>query len=197
MNIEVLLALTLFAVVSTVTPGPNNLMLMSSGANFGFKRSLPHMAGIILGFSFMVVLVGLGLMTVFEQFPISHVILKTLSVIYLVYLAYKIAFSGHPAQNSNEGAKPLTFFQACAFQWVNPKAWSMALTAITVYSPDRSLFSIVSIAFIFALANVPSGSLWTVLGQKISVILHDPRRLKVFNFTMAGCLLASIYPVLG
>jgi threonine/homoserine/homoserine lactone efflux protein len=195
MNLDVLLALTLFAVVSTVTPGPNNLMLMSSGANFGFRRSMPHMTGVILGFAFMIVLVGMGLMTVFETWPISHIILKTLSVIYLIYLAYKIAFSSSPTKNCDEGAKPLTFLQACAFQWVNPKAWSMALTAISVYSPDRTLFSIILIASIFAVANVPAGSLWTVLGQKISIILDVPRRLKIFNFTMAGCLLASIYPV--
>jgi threonine/homoserine/homoserine lactone efflux protein len=195
MNLDVLLALTLFAVVSTVTPGPNNLMLMSSGANFGFRRSMPHMTGVILGFAFMIVLVGMGLMTMFETWPISHIILKTLSVIYLIYLAYKIAFSSSPTKNCDEGAKPLTFLQACAFQWVNPKAWSMALTAISVYSPDRTLFSIILIASIFAVANVPAGSLWTVLGQKISIILDVPRRLKIFNFTMAGCLLASIYPV--
>jgi threonine/homoserine/homoserine lactone efflux protein len=195
MNLDVLLALTLFAVVSTVTPGPNNLMLMSSGANFGFRRSIPHMAGVILGFAFMIVLVGMGLMTVFEAWPISHLILKTLSVIYLIYLAYKIAFSSSPTKNCDEGAKPLTFLQACAFQWVNPKAWSMALTAISVYSPDRTLLSIMLIASIFAIVNVPSGSLWTVLGQKISVILHVPRRLKIFNLTMAGCLLASVYPI--
>lgn len=196
MNVEVLLALMLFATVSTVTPGPNNLMLMASGANFGFKRTIPHMVGIGLGFGLMIFLVGMGLMNIFEIFPMSHVILKTLSVMYLVYLAYKIARAGQPTHQSIEGAKPLTFLQACAFQWVNPKAWSMALTAISVYSPDRTLLSIFIISTVFALVNIPSVSVWTVLGQKISVILHDQRRLKIFNFTMAGCLLASIYPVL-
>lgn len=196
MTLEVLIALSIFALVSTVTPGPNNLMLMASGANFGFKRTIPHMFGIGLGFGFMIFLVGMGLMGVFEAFPVSHQILKTLSVIYLVYLAYKIAASGQPSSEGSLKSNPLTFLQACAFQWVNPKAWSMALTAISVYSPDRTLLSIFIISSIFALVNVPSVSLWTLLGQKISGLLHDPIRLKVFNFTMAGCLLASIYPVL-
>lgn len=196
MTIELLVALTIFAVVSTVTPGPNNLMLMSSGANFGFKRTMPHMAGITLGFGLMVILVGMGLMTVFDQFPASHLVLKVLSIVYLVYLAYKIARAGKPAQSEVEGAKPLTFFQACAFQWVNPKAWTMALTAISVYSPDRSLLSIAVIAAIFIMANVPSVGVWTILGQKISVLLSNQRRLALFNYTMAVCLLASIYPVL-
>ena len=196
MNLELLAALTIFALVSTVTPGPNNLMLMASGANFGFKRTIPHMVGIGLGFGVMIFLVGIGLMGVFEAFPASHHILKTLSVIYLAYLAYKIAGSGQPSSEGNHKNSPLTFLQACAFQWVNPKAWSMALTAISVYSPDRTITSIIIISSIFALVNVPSVSLWTLLGQKISGFLHEPIRLKMFNFTMAGGLLASIYPVL-
>lgn len=196
MTIELLLALATFAVVSTVTPGPNNLMLMSSGANFGFKRTMPHMAGITLGFGLMVILVGMGLMTVFDKFPTSHLVLKVLSIAYLIYLAYKIARAGQPAQSEVDGAQPLTFFQACAFQWVNPKAWTMALTAISVYSPDRSVVSIGVIAAIFIMANVPSVGIWTVLGQKISVLLSNQRRLTLFNYTMAVCLLASIYPVL-
>lgn len=195
MSVEVLLGLILFAVVSTATPGPNNLMLMSSGANFGFKRSIPHMLGIVFGLAFMIVLVGMGLMTIFELFPVSHIILQVLSVIYLLYLAYKIAYANQPTKSTNSDALPLSFFQACAFQWINPKAWSMALTAISVYSPDRTLFSIAFIACVFAIANVPSASLWTFLGLKISVILQEPHQLKMFNFTMAGCLIASIYPV--
>ncbi len=194
MNFEILLGLTLFAIVSITTPGPNNLMLMSSGANFGFKRSIPHMLGITFGVAFMIFLVGMGLMTAFELFPVSHIILKTLSVIYLIYLAYKIAVSNLETQNCKDGAQPFTFFQACAFQWINPKAWSMALTAISVYSPDKTVESILFIACVFAFINAPSASLWTLLGQKISVILNNAHRLRIFNFTMAGCLLASIYP---
>lgn len=195
MNFEMLLGLILFAVVSITTPGPNNLMLMSSGANFGFKRSIAHMLGITFGVGLMIFLVGMGLMTVFEKFPVSHIILKVLSVLYLVYLAYKIATSNMQSKSSDDGAKPITFFQACAFQWVNPKAWSMALTAISVYSPDKTIESILFVACVFSLVNAPSASLWTLLGQKISVMLNEPHRLKIFNFTMAGFLLVSIYPV--
>lgn len=197
MNHEILVALIVFAVVSTFTPGPNNLMLMSSGANFGFKRSLSHMSGVVFGFAFMVVLVGLGLMNIFDLLPVAHDVLKVLSIVYLVYLSYKIARAGEIKESAQQDAKPLTFLQACAFQWVNLKGWTMALTAISVYSPDRSMLSILFISITFAVINVPTVSIWTILGQKISVLLSNQRRLTLFNYTMAGCLLASIYPVLA
>ncbi|MGB0833821.1 MAG: LysE family translocator [Psychrobium sp.] len=196
MTTELFIALVIFATVSTFTPGPNNLMLMSSGANFGFKRTLSHMAGVVLGFAAMVILVGLGLMGVFDAFPITHTVLKVLSVTYLIYLSYKIARAGEVKNDVTSDAKPLTFLQACAFQWVNPKGWTMALTAISVYSPDRSIMSIAIISAIFAIINIPTVSIWTVLGQKISLFLNNQRRLALFNYTMAACLLASIYPVL-
>jgi len=196
MTTELLTALIVFALVSTITPGPNNLMLMSSGANFGFKRTIPHMLGIGLGFSFMVALVGIGLIGVFDRYPVSHDILKVLSIAYLLYLAFKIATSVPIADPSNSKANPLTFIQAAAFQWVNPKAWSMALTAISVYSPSRSLESIALVAIIFGMVNIPSTSVWTVLGQQLRRLLSSTVRLRAFNFTMAGLLVASLYPTL-
>ncbi|NRA53835.1 MAG: LysE family translocator [Gammaproteobacteria bacterium] len=196
MTNELLTALIVFAVVSTITPGPNNLMLMSSGANFGFKRTIPHMLGIGLGFAWMVALVGIGLIEVFDRFPVSHDILKVASIGYLLYLAYKIATSQPIEEQGNNKVAPLTFIQSAAFQWVNPKAWSMALTAISVYSPSRSLESIALVSIIFALANIPSVSLWTVLGQQLRRLLSSTIRLRAFNWTMAGLLVASIYPTL-
>ena len=196
MTNELLTALIVFAVVSTITPGPNNLMLMSSGANFGFKRTIPHMLGIGLGFAWMVALVGIGLIEVFDRFPVSHDILKVASIGYLLYLAYKIATSQPIEEQGNNKVAPLTFIQSAAFQWVNPKAWSMALTAISVYSPSRSLESIALVSLIFALANIPSVSLWTVLGQQLRRLLSSTIRLRAFNWTMAGLLVASIYPTL-
>ena len=132
MPLEQLSALALFAFVSTFTPGPNNIMLMTSGANVGFARTIPHMLGIALGFAAMLLLVGFGLMGIFNAYPVSHQILKYLSLTYLVYLAIKIALSGKA--KSTEAYKPMTFIGAASFQWVNPKGWSMALTAISVYS---------------------------------------------------------------
>ncbi|WP_170604856.1 LysE family translocator [Ruegeria arenilitoris] len=195
MTYDILLALIIFAFVSSITPGPNNLMLMASGANFGFRRTVPHMLGIGLGFTFMVLLVGAGLVQVFDQFPLSYSALKIASVFYLLYLAWKIA-NAAPVQRGESQGTPMTFFQAAAFQWVNPKAWAMALTATTAYTPNQTLGAIVVVALVFGLVNLPSVSTWTVLGQQMARVLTNPRRLVVFNWTMAALLVASLYPVL-
>lgn len=195
MTYDILLALIAFAFVSSITPGPNNLMLMASGANFGFRRTIPHMLGIGLGFTFMVLLVGAGLVQLFNQYPISYTILKIASVVYLLYLAWKIAHAA-PAENSAEVGTPMTFMQAAAFQWVNPKAWAMALTATTAYAPGQTLNVILIVALVFGTVNLPSVSTWTVLGQQMARFLTNPRRLVVFNWTMAALLIASLYPVL-
>jgi len=197
MTIDLLLALIAFAFVSSISPGPNNLMLMSSGANFGFKRTIPHMLGVGLGFTFMVILVGIGLMQLFTNYPIMYQVLKYVSVAYLLYLAYKIATASKPDNSQTNKSNPITFIQAAAFQWVNPKAWTMALTAISVYSPSQQMESIAIVALVFGLVNLPSVSLWTVLGQQLSKILSSELRLRAFNFTMAGLLLASLYPVIN
>ncbi len=196
MSIELIAALAVFALVSSITPGPNNLMLMASGANFGFQRTIPHMLGVALGFTFMVVMVGIGLMQLFDMFPLTYTILKVLSVAYLVYLAYRIATAAPPSADEQARGKPFTFIQAVLFQWVNPKAWTMALTAIAVYSPSRELSAVVWVALIFGVINLPSVSVWTVLGQQLRKWLTSHRRLQVFNFSMGALLLGSLYPVL-
>ena len=197
MTYELITALTIFAFVSTVTPGPNNLMLLASGANFGFQRTIPHMLGIGLGFSFMVILVGIGLVTIFETYPIIKDTLKIVSIFYLIYLAFKISTAAAPLHETGDTSSPLTFVQAALFQWVNPKAWSMALTAISVYSPAQSFETIALIAIIYGLVNLPSVSLWTILGLKLRRWLTNYRRLRLFNVSMAGMLLCSLYPVLS
>ena len=194
MTYQILSALAAFAFVSSITPGPNNLMLMASGANYGFARSIPHMLGIGIGFTAMVLLVGVGLMGVFDLFPPLHTILKVASVAYLLWLAWKIANAGAPDANLSTGT-PFTFLQAALFQWVNPKAWTMALTAITLYAPDRSLWAVAVVAGVFGLINLPSVSVWTVLGQQMRRVLNSPARLKLFNWSMAGLLVLSLYPV--
>ncbi len=172
------------------------MMLLASGANFGFVRTIPHMLGIGLGFGFMIFLVGLGLMQVFESHPASRTVLTVVSVIYMVWLAWKIAHSAAPEGHKDSGA-PLTFLQAAGFQWVNPKAWSMALTAITLYAGDRSVWAVGIVALVFAAVNIPSVSLWTVLGREMRRFLTSPQRLRSFNWSMAGLLLLSLYPVLA
>ena len=195
MTYEILMALIVFAFVSSITPGPNNLMLMASGANFGFRRTIPHMLGIGLGFTFMVLLVGAGLVQVFDRFPVSYTVLKIASVIYLLYLAWKIAHAA-PVKGQAASGTPMTFFQAASFQWVNPKAWAMALTATAAYAPGQTLEAIILVALVFGAINLPSVSVWTVLGQQMARVLTNPNRLLIFNWTMAVLLVASLYPVL-
>jgi len=196
MNLEIIPALALFAFTTSITPGPNNLMLMTSGANFGFKKTLPHMFGVSLGFSFMVILVGLGIVKIFELFPISYDILKVLSIVYLLYLAFKIATSSSEIKSGKSRSKPMTFLLAAAFQWVNPKGWTMALTAISVYAPTQSLEAVALISIVYVVVNIPSVTSWTVLGKQIQRFLTSQKRLQIFNITMATLLVLSLYPAL-
>ncbi len=196
MTHDLFLALLGFAFVSSITPGPNNLMLMASGANFGFRRTVPHMLGIASGFVVMVLLVGIGLMQLFDLWPPARTVLTVLSVAYLAWLAWKIAHAAAPGSQTAEGARPFSFLQAALFQWVNPKAWSMALSAITLYAPGREWVAIALVALAFGAVNLPSVSVWAFMGQRLRLWLTSPRRLRAFNWTMAALLLATLYPVL-
>lgn len=196
MTPDLFLALFTFAFVGTMTPGPNNLMLMASGANFGFQRTIPHMLGIGIGFSTMVFLVGLGLSQVFVAYPMLNTILKVLSVGYFIWLAWKIANASAPGSAEVEG-KPLTFLQAAGFQWVNPKAWAMALGAASLFLDGAELVGALWLGGTYALVSCASTTSWTALGQQLRRFLTNPRRLTVFNFTMAGLLVLSLYPVLN
>ncbi|PTS83438.1 lysine transporter LysE [Pseudomonas sp. HMWF032] len=196
MTTELLLAFIAFAFVTSVTPGPNNMMLLASGVNFGLRRSLPHMFGISLGFMLLVASVGLGLGQLFEQVPLLYSVLRYLGAAYLLYLAWKIANSGAPDSQSNAAGKPFSFLQAAAFQWVNPKAWIMAIGAITTYTPpDNFVVNVLVIAALFALVNCPSVGLWTVAGSLLRNWLSNARALRVFNISMALLLVASLYPI--
>jgi threonine/homoserine/homoserine lactone efflux protein len=195
MTFNLLSALAGFALVTVITPGPNNLMLMASGANFGFRRTVPHMLGITLGFPCMVLLVGLGVMQLFDLWPPSYLILKVLSVAYLLYLAWKIANAAPPKEAKADG-NPLTFLQSAAFQWVNPKAWSMALSAITLYASSRDLPAVLWVAGVYVGVSVISTTSWTVLGQQMRRFLKNHTRLRVFNIVMALLLVATLIPVL-
>jgi threonine/homoserine/homoserine lactone efflux protein len=188
-------ALLLFAFVTSITPGPNNLMLMASGANFGMRRSLPHMFGISLGHMLMTLILGLGLIGLFQAYPVSFTILKVVSVAYMLWLAWKIAHAAPPADGAAAG-KPFTFLQAAAFQWANPKAWAMSLGAITNFAPGQSFAAIALVAAVFAAVNLPSVSLWTLAGREMRRFLTGAGRLRAFNWTMAALLLLSLYPVL-
>lgn len=197
MTHDLLLALVGFATVATVTPGPNNVMVMTSGANYGFRRTLPHMLGIAFGFGFMVMLVGLGLARIFTAIPQLKTVLTVAGIAYLLYLAWKIAHAAPPARTGGpddaaETGKPLTFLQAAAFQWVNPKGWQMAITAITLYAADNSLPAVATVSAVFFAVCFPCVGIWTIAGQKLRRVLSDPKRLRAFNWTMAALLVASL-----
>ncbi|HZH04434.1 MAG TPA: LysE family translocator [Myxococcaceae bacterium] len=197
MTLDTLLALASFAFVSSITPGPNNLMLMASGTNFGFMRTVPHLMGVALGFVLMLVLVGAGVATVFEAVPGAANALKVASVLYLLYLAWKVATAQPPSGNPTS-ARPLTFLQAAAFQWVNPKAWTMALTAAAVYVPEEgSGFALLVVALVFGAVNLPSVTIWALVGVRMRRLLDRPRTLRAFNVGAALLLIASLYPVLS
>jgi len=195
--VEHISALAAFAFVSSITPGPNNFMLMASGANFGLKRTVPHMLGVTLGFAFMILLVGAGIIQIFRAFPQIYDVMKVLGVAYLLFLAWKIASAAPVGEQGRVAqAKPLTFFQAALFQWVNPKAWTMAVTGVTAYAlPSDPVFGLFLIGVVFALVNLPSVSTWAIMGTQIRRVLDVPWKLRVFNMSAGLLLVASLYPV--
>lgn len=197
MPIELIFALIGFAFVSSITPGPNNMMLMASGVNFGFRRTIPHMLGIGVGFTVMVLLIGLGLGRVFELYPKLYVILKYAGAAYMLWLAWGIARSG-PVGDGTARGSPMTFLGAAAFQWVNPKAWVMAIGAIATYLPaGGNIGAAFVIAGIFGIVNVPCVSSWAAFGVALRSVLNNPKIIRVFNIVMALLLVLSLWPILS
>ncbi len=189
-------ALVAFAFVMSITPGPNNVMLMASGVNFGMRRTLPHALGVTLGFMLMVGLVGLGLAGIFARVPALLVWMKWLGAAYMVFLAWKLA-RAKPVREGASAGKPLTFLQAAAFQWINPKAWIIALTAAATYTlPDRYALTVLIVAAVIGVITLPSVWCWVLFGSTLRRALGDPKILRIFNWTMAVLLVASIVPAL-
>lgn len=199
-SLELMLSLIVFATVSSITPGPNNLMIMSSGLNYGFRRSLPHLLGISIGFGLMVLLIGLGAQSLFERYPFLHALMKYVGATYLCWLALKIATAPTAEVNGTTKTlgKPFSFLQAAAFQWVNPKAWVMAVTALTAYLPHpSSMADVAALSVVFMLVNFPCVGAWAGFGVGLRRILSQPGRMRTFNWATALLLLASIYPILA
>jgi threonine/homoserine/homoserine lactone efflux protein len=191
------MAVATYAFVSSITPGPNNTMLLASGVNFGVRRTLPHLFGISCGFGFMTLMLGTGLHQVFVHWPLLLEVLRYLGVTYMVYLAYRIATSAPPSQDAAQRGKPLSFLGAAAFQWVNIKAVFMAITAITVYaSSDDNLWPLLALVGLFSVVNLGSCFMWVVFGASMRRWLQEPKVLRVFNAIMALALLASLVPML-
>jgi len=195
MNDALLLSLLGFAFANSITPGPNNLMLLASGANFGVRRTLPHLAGVAGGFTAMVVLVGLGVMQLFALWPPAETVLKIGCTGYMLWLAWRIATAAAPGA-AGARARPMSFIEAVAFQWLNPKAWAMALGAITLYAPGREVAAVLAVAAVFGAVNLPCVSSWTLMGRGAARLLQNPARLRAFNGVMALLLVATLWPVL-
>jgi threonine/homoserine/homoserine lactone efflux protein len=194
MKPEALLALSIFAFVTSVTPGPNNMMLLASGVNFGIRRTIPHMLGIAAGFTAMLLVVGLGLGAIVTAVPAVLVALKVASAAYMLWLAWRLATSGSFGAGAGP-ARPMRFIEAAGFQWINPKAWAMALTATSVYTqPDAFYLSVVIVALVFGAINLPSVGVWAGFGVGLRGFLAVPARLRVFNVAMAVLLALSVVP---
>jgi len=197
MSLETAIALIGFAFVMSVSPGPANFLLLASGANFGFGRSIPLMLGVSLGFLAMVVGVGLGMGQIFTQYPEVAMILRTVCMIYVVWLAWKIGRSRATGGGAERMDKPFTFIQAALLQLVNPKAWAVALIVtisyVDVSAPRKSLAILVGL---FAVVNIPSISVWAISGSALRRYLAEGRRIAIFNLSMAILLVMSMIPVL-
>ncbi|HET9679116.1 MAG TPA: LysE family translocator [Gammaproteobacteria bacterium] len=183
--------------VAGFTPGPNNLMLATSGVNFGLRRTLPHIIGVALGFPVLFFCIGAGLGNLFKTFPLLHIVLKIVGTVYMVWLAWKIAFA--PATKTRTASKPLTFWQSAAFQWVNPKAWIMTIAAITLYTVagDNYFWQLALMTLLALTVSSTSASTWAVLGATIRHwMAHQPQALRIFNIIMGILLILSVVPIL-
>lgn len=194
---EIFIAVLFFAFSTTITPGPNNVMIMSSGVNYGVRASMPHFLGICLGFPLMVLLVGFGFGVIFEKFPNLHQLIKVVGVVYLLWLAWHIA-SAEPKAIKRGDKKPFTFWQAALFQWVNAKAWMMASGAVAAYTTVQGnpVIEVVAITLAFLLMAFPCVGVWLLFGSLLRKVLSNSIFQRVFNITMGLILVASIIPVL-
>src|SRR3982074_3753648 len=199
MSQSLFVAFVVFATVMFFTPGPNNVMLLSSGLTYGFRRTLPHVAGITIGFAFMIGAVGLGLGTIFISYPVLQTILKYAGAAYLLYLAAAIAMSGPVSSGQDNRRGPMTFWGAAMFQWINVKGWVMVIATITAYAAIASFpWNIVIQVALSLLLGAVSCSVWALFGSALRPVLTSPRAVGSFNIVMALLpLAASLYRVVG
>jgi threonine/homoserine/homoserine lactone efflux protein len=196
MSHSLLIAFVLFATVMFFTPGPNNIMLLSSGLTYGFRPTIPHIAGITFGFAFMVGAVGLGLGTIFITFPVLQTILKYAGVAYLIYLAAAIALSGPVPADQDNRRGPMTFWGAAMFQWINAKGWVMVIGTITAYAAIATYpWNIAIQVGLSLMLGAVSCTVWALFGSSLRPVLTSPRAVRAFNIVMTVLLLASLYPV--
>lgn len=196
MTLELFIGLFVFAGIAAFTPGPNNTLLMASGMNFGFRRTVPMVAGVTIGFPLMIGLVGLGLGRIFDVYPVLYQILKYAGAAYMLYLAWKIATAKQSASDDSDG-QPIGFLQTCLFQWINPKGWVMAVTALAAYTLADSYYTGVAVVVAtFVFMGVTSALTWAAFGAALKNVMTDPRYFRLINVALAVLLAASLVPML-
>jgi threonine/homoserine/homoserine lactone efflux protein len=196
MSQDLILSLIAFAFVTAMTPGPNNTMLLTSGVNFGFNRTRPHVLGVTIGFTIMILAVGLGIGRIFTAFPPLYSGLRIVSVVYLMWLAWRIATAGTSNPVVTDEARPMTFFEAALFQWVNPKGWMVALSVAANYvSPENLWADLMALSAIFLVVSLISTTSWAFFGTSLRPLLQDPKSVRIFNVAMAVALVASLWPI--
>ncbi|PIB26500.1 hypothetical protein BFP76_11350 [Amylibacter kogurei] len=192
MSFESLVSLFTIAMVAGWTPGPNNTLVANSAARFGFAKTMPHIAGIGIGFPFMVFCIAFGLGALFQQSAVLREGLRAIGIIVLLWFAYKVATAGKP-DPTKSADKPFTFFQSAAFQWINPKGWVMAISITSQFiAPQNSLISAFTIASVFVFVGFTSASGWTLFGTAMQRWLTNDTRVNIFNYTMAALLVFSV-----
>jgi threonine/homoserine/homoserine lactone efflux protein len=197
MSQQLVVAFTVFAAVAAFTPGPNNTMVLASGLNFGFRRTIPHMLGIGFGFAVVVLVAGFGLGAIFQAYPLLYTLLKYVGAAYLLYLAWLIGTSGAVSAKGEQSGKPLSFFGAALFQWVNVKGLVAAISSVAIYSAVAPYpYNVMLLGTVFGVMGFLSSATWTLFGTGLSRVLSTPRAVRIFNVTMALLLVASLYPVL-
>ena len=191
-----LLAFITFATIAAYTPGPNNLMLGESGANFGFQKSIPHIAGVTIGFCLLVTASVLGLSRLFNALPWIYTTSKAVGCCFLIFLAWKILVAEKLVSEGN--ASPISLIQAAFFQLVNPKAVLVIISSVSAFTrgSDKLFSDLLIFVGVFFIITLSSACIWTVFGSTLSTLLNQQRNLRIFNFSMALLLLASLIPVI-
>lgn len=210
-----LLPLIAFTASSAMTPGPNNIMLMTSGVNFGFRRTVPHMLGVMFGFPVMVLIVGLGIGTTVLTQPLVHQVVTVIGILYLLWLAWHIAAAdvtsneaeliaaeheveAGEAPPAKAASKPMSFLGAAAFQWINAKAWISIIGMLAIYAPKGYgvIGGILVVALINLVTAAASATTWALFGLAVARWLENPTRRRLFNVTMALLLVATLVPAI-
>jgi threonine/homoserine/homoserine lactone efflux protein len=191
---DTLIPLALFSLAGSYTPGPNTIMLTASGQAFGFRRSIPHMAGIMVGCITLFTGFGFGLAQIFMLYPELHKVLRIAGAAYLLYLAWRILRAGDPAGNAEARAKPLTLLEAAAFQWVNVKALTLAVGIMAAFTTigGNQVAEVATIVIVFSLVTIPSLPIYVLFGVAIRRLLTSQRARRIVNTIMAALVALSV-----